>query len=302
MPASPVDAPAGAVPMLRGAYVERRDLLALRDQIGRPRRRRARRERGERSSRVRGRGMDFAEVRAYQPGDDVRTIDWRVTARRNTVHTKVFHEERERPTLIVVEQTPSLFFGSRVRLKSVAAAEHAARLAWLSLARRERVGGLVLGAQDTARHRPLASVQAVARLLGDVACANQALARGQAPRPALGAALADITTAARGGHRIFLVSDCYGIAPEDRRALLRLARSNDVHALFVYDPLELELPPADQYQVTDGERVVAFDSANTGLRRSYRERFSARRDALLGLCRDAGVHAQLVATDQPWLP
>jgi len=125
--------------MLLGAYVNTEDLLGLRAGVTRAHRsRRASVAHGERVSRQRGRGMDFAEVRAYQPGDDVRTIDWRVTARRNKPHTKVFQEEKERPTLVLIDQTRPLFFGSKARLKSVAAAEAGARIAWRSLANNDR--------------------------------------------------------------------------------------------------------------------------------------------------------------------
>ena len=116
-------------PMLRGAYVSLEALLAIRYRPTTTPRRTppvVRNQQGTRLSKMRGRGVDFAEVRAYQPGDDVRTIDWRVTARKNKPHTKVFREERERLTFVVADQSQSMFFGSQQRLKSVAAAEVAA--------------------------------------------------------------------------------------------------------------------------------------------------------------------------------
>ena len=128
---------------LTGAYVELSDLLALRHRRA-PSRQQASLRRGHqagsRLSKLRGRGVDFSEVRLYQPGDDVRSIEWRVTARKNKPHTKVFREERERPTLVVIDQSQSLFFGSRNRLKSVAAAE-ARRQCRLAGARPQRPGG-----------------------------------------------------------------------------------------------------------------------------------------------------------------
>src|SRR5580765_590341 len=132
--------------LLRGAFVNIADLIALRAVPLPIRTNNARASGphgGSRLSRQRGRGVDFAEVRLYQPGDDVRSIDWRVTARKAKPHTKVYREERERPTLIVVDQSRAMFFGSRVRMKSVAAAECAALLAWHSVDAGDRVGGLV---------------------------------------------------------------------------------------------------------------------------------------------------------------
>ena len=107
---------------MRGAVPTLPELLALRAAATRlvwtpPRRVRAGGT-GQRSSRFRGRGIDFAETRAYQPGDDIRHIDWRVTARTGRVHTKVFHEERERPVLLLADLGPQTFFGTRQRLNA----------------------------------------------------------------------------------------------------------------------------------------------------------------------------------------
>ena len=106
------------------------------------------------SSKFRGRGIDFAEVRIYQPGDDVRTIDWRVTARTQIPHTKLFQEEKERPVLILVDQSTSMFFGSRQAFKSVLAAESAALIAWTALERGDRVAGIVYSQKGQREVRP----------------------------------------------------------------------------------------------------------------------------------------------------
>ena len=197
--ADPVQAgparPAAAGP-LAGAYVSLHDLLRLRVPPAGTVATGAAPERGERPSRVRGRGMDFDEVRLYQPGDDVRSIDWRVTARKGKPHTKVFREERERPTLILVDQTQSMFFGSRGRLKSVVAAEIAARTAWRALAAQDRVGGLVLDGRGVHVFKPLRREAAVLRLLAAVVRANNALTR-HAPAKTAQRARAEDRTRAR---------------------------------------------------------------------------------------------------------
>ena len=244
--------------------------------------------------------MDFAEVRAYQPGDDVRTIDWRVTARRNKPHTKVFQEERERPTLIVVDQTRPLFFGSRVRLKSVAAAEIASRLAWRSLANNDRVGGIVVGNSSVAVHRPLRSSRAVARLLNDVALRNQNLNAESQHKQDFRSVLPQIAQLARSGHRIFLVTDCTALDETDRQRLIKLSRHNDVHGYFVFDPLESELPPANRYRVQDQNNSLQFHSGNKRLRLDYRARFEGRLNALETLCRETRIGHTRLATNQSW--
>ena len=243
--------------------------------------------------------MDFAEVRAYQPGDDVRSIDWRVTARRNKPHTKVFQEEKERPSLVLVDQTRPMFFGSKARLKSVAAAEIAARLAWQSLANNDRVGGIVAADDELAVHRPLRNARAVARLLNDVTSKNLALSAQSSPGLPFRDSLPQLAHIARSGHRIHIVTDCYALDTSDREKLLHLSRHNDVNAIFVYDELERQLPPANRYRVTDRAQTLQFHSGNAKLRKEYAARFQERIDALELLCRDVKIRSSFISTNLP---
>ncbi|HAN54646.1 MAG TPA: DUF58 domain-containing protein, partial [Pseudomonas sp.] len=125
-------------------------------------------------SKLRGRGVDFDQVRVYQAGDDVRTIDWRVTARTQEPHTKLFHEERERPIYIVVEQSPRLFFGSGRQFKSVLAAQAAGLIGWAALSHNDRVGGLVFGSEQQ-EIKPRRSKQSLLQLLDRITRANRQL-------------------------------------------------------------------------------------------------------------------------------
>lgn len=288
---------------LRGAYVGLDDLLALRFRpLGEPRVAPAvvSARGGTRLSKQRGRGIDFSEVRLYQPGDDVRNIDWRVTARKNVVHTKVFREERERLTLVVVDQTQSMFFGSTTRLKSVAAAEFAALAAWRSIRHHDRVGGIIIGNHELAIHRPYRNVKPLARFLGDLARFNQALVPGTpAPGPEhLAEALLGVRRLARSHYRIYFVSDFHPMGEHWRDAFRSLARHNEVVAIRVFDPLERELPPADRYTVTDGSERWQFDAGDRRLRQSYRERFDADQAAFEDLCRRCMVAGATLSTEQ----
>ncbi|HEY6130551.1 MAG TPA: DUF58 domain-containing protein, partial [Halioglobus sp.] len=141
-----------------GAYVQLNELIALRfpaQQIKLGRRKRALNSlAGPIKSNFRGRGIDFEEVRSYQPGDDIRTIDWRVTARTGSAHTKLFREERERPVMVVIDQRGSMFFGSTHCFKSVLAAQLASLLAWSALHGGDRVGGLVFNDEGHQEIRP----------------------------------------------------------------------------------------------------------------------------------------------------
>mgnify|MGYP003867539183 FL=1 len=120
---------------------------------------------GQHMSRFKGRGMEFAEVRVYQPGDDVRSIDWRVTARRQTPHTKIFNEERERPLLVVCDQSQSQFFGSQYTFKSVRAAEVAALFSWTALEHNDRVGGIVFSERGHREVKPARNRKSIMKLL-----------------------------------------------------------------------------------------------------------------------------------------
>src|SRR5690554_5284120 len=127
------------------------------------------RQSGLRQSRQRGRGMTFSEVRQYQPGDDIRSIDWRVTARRQAPHTKLYEEERERPVLLIADLGPTLFFASAGAYKQVRCAQLTALLAWLALWAGDQVGGLVFNHETLDVLRPARRKKSVLRLLDALA-------------------------------------------------------------------------------------------------------------------------------------
>lgn len=291
-------------PILRGAYVELRDLLALRYRRTSALSQAAKvmgTQAGNRLSKLRGRGIDFSEVRAYQAGDDVRTIDWRVTARKNKPHTKVFREERERLTLVVVDQTQSLFFGSQVRLKSVAAAEIAALSVWQALNHGDRVGGMIIGNESHAIHKPYRNVKSVARFLGDLARMNAALdRRGNAPQPNhFSNALLQIRRLAHSNYRIYFISDFEPMADYWRDAFRNLSQRNEVIALKIYDPLEAELPPADSYTVAHGNDRWQFHTGNAKLRSHYHEQFEEQEAKFKSVCDQTAVGYRFIPTHQP---
>jgi uncharacterized protein (DUF58 family) len=291
-------------PILRGAYVELGDLLKLRYRrqlTGGHSSRVMGSQAGNRLSKLRGRGIDFSEVRAYQPGDDVRTIDWRVTARKNKPHTKVFREERERLTLVVVDQSQSMFFGSQVRLKSVAAAELAALGVWQALNHNDRVGGMIIGNETYAAHKPYRNVNSVARFLGDLARMNQLLDRGHRHPSAnhFAEALSQIRRLARSNYRIYFISDFQPIGEHWRDAFRSLSQRNEVIALKIFDPLERQLPPSDSYTVTDGDNRWQFHAGNPQLRKQYEAHFDSHEERFKKICDQTLVEYRSIPTDLP---
>lgn len=236
------------------------------------------------TSNFRGRGIDFAEVRVYQPGDDVRSIDWRVTARTQTPHTKLFQEEKERPVLILVDQSHAMFFGSRVAFKSVVAAEAAALLGWTGLDRGDRVGGIVFSDADHREIRPRRSKHSVLRLLNVINSFNHSLNRDQVPEPAgyLADALRNVRRVAKHGSTIFIISDFAGFDEDAKVHFSHLSQHNDIVGIHVSDLMERELPRPDIYTITNGADRARINTANPRYRRQYRAGFDAHLEDVRG--------------------
>jgi uncharacterized protein (DUF58 family) len=212
---------------------------------------------GRHASRLRGRGLAFEELRQYVQGDDVRTIDWKATARLRSPHVRVYNEERERPVLIVVDQRSSMFFGSRRAMKSVTAAEVAALAAWRALGSGDRIGGIVFNDQEIVELRPHRSQTRVLGLLHEIVRSNQALvsnpplvdtAKAEAN---LNQALAAALRRANHDHLVVLVSDLDGADQETRRLATLLAAHNDVLVVAIYDPLGASLQGQPGMVATD---------------------------------------------------
>jgi uncharacterized protein (DUF58 family) len=185
-------------------------------------------------------------------------------------------------------------------LKSVAAAEAAAMIAWRAIRNNDRVGGLIIGNDALAIHKPYRNLKPLARFLGDLSRFNQALHRA-APLPPLAHmtdALLGVRRLARSNYRIYFVSDFEPMGEHWRHAFRALGRRNEVVAIRVYDPLERDLPPADRYTVTDGQARWQFDAGDAGLRAHYRERFDARQAEFDEMCRTSLVTAATLSTDE----
>ncbi len=234
---------------------------------------------GRRASRLRGRGLDFEEIRRYIPGDDIRNMDWRVTARTQKPHTRVYTEEKDRPVLLVVDQRLSMFFGSKVCMKSVTAAEVAAMGAWRTLSVGDRVGALVFNDSEIREIPPHRSRQRVMQILETLLEMNHALRIDGdiQPDPAmLNQVLEKVLQLAKHDYLVGIISDFSGANDETRRAVTRLAAHNDVIALFIYDPLEAHLPSFGKVIVSQGDLQLEVDTGDGQFRRRFSEQFESR--------------------------
>ncbi|WP_116364375.1 DUF58 domain-containing protein [Parahaliea mediterranea] len=265
----------------RGAYCELAALIGLRllgSQLDLGRRKRALNQlTGPNKSSFRGRGIDFEEVRGYQAGDDIRSIDWRVTARTGSAHTKLFREERERPVLIAIDQRNSLFFGSRHCFKSVLAAHLGALLAWSALDRGDRVGALLFNGTEHREIRPRRSRRNVLAILSAITEYNHRLPlAASASDGSFSDMLGHLRRVARPGSSIYLISDFHNAARDGASEhLYQLARHCEITAMACHDPLEQELPRAGVYAVTDGQQRAQLSTADANLRRKFAEQARA---------------------------
>ena len=231
---------------------------------------------GRHGSRLRGRGLNFEELRTYTDGDDIRTIDWKVTARTGEPHVRVYTEERDRPALLLVDQRMTMFFGSRVYMKSVVAAEAAALAAHRILDQGDRVGGIVFGDTEIAEHRPQRSRLALHRLLTSIADANGLLSADHPvaePLP-LNTVLRAAVRIAKTNALVLVFSDFDGIDAGTEPLIAALARSNDLILFNVADPLASGLPAGLRVTVSDGELQAELDTGSATTRQ--------RLDALSG--------------------
>lgn len=247
---------------------------------------------GRHGSRIRGRGFDFEEIRAYQQGDDVRSIDWRVTARTGEAHVRVFTEERDHPVLLVVDQRLSMFYGTRVNMKSVVAAEATALAAWRVVEQGDRVGALVFDDVEVVEIKPQRGRNNVVRVLEAVIEKNHALRAASSVPTApgmLNAALERAAKAVTHDQLVCVISDFDGADARTRRLLLKMSRHNDVLGVLVHDPSALRLAESGRFVLSDGILQVEMDLGVRRVRRQVSEFAAGRIHKLLRWQSEVGI-------------
>lgn len=253
---------------------------------------------GQHGSRLRGRGLDFEELRRYLPGDDLRQLDWRASQRLGKPYVRTYSEERDRPVLVVVDQRMGMYFGSVRSFKSVVAARLAGLSAWMAYQAGDRVGGMVFSDDGIDQVRPLRSRERIQALFAAIVRRNQSL-RADAPDVDASARLNEALQAALASAPhdclVCLISDFAGADDNTLRLLRTLAAHNDVIASLVYDPLAVRLPLHGRLVVTQGELQVELAADRQQVRQPLSDFFTGRLHDVAELLRRS--HVPLLSID-----
>jgi uncharacterized protein (DUF58 family) len=249
-------------------------------------------------SHFRGRGMDFDEVRLYQPGDDLRSVDWRVTARRNVPHTKVYREERERPVYLVVDFRPAMYFGTRVAFKSVIAAKIAALLSWAAIESGDRVGAVLMTVKGPVILHPQGRQKGALLILKQLAeLTSQQPNDYNTDTQIVADTLGMLQQVARPNGLVFMISDFQGINSTELSALQFIARKQQLFSIMVYDALEAALPEGGQYTFAEGANRLSIHTTESLCHR-YSDKFELRQAELRQWHHQHNAQWMTLRTDQ----
>ena len=243
---------------------------------------------GNHVSHFKGRGMDYMESRIYQAGDDIRNMDWRVTARTGQPHIKLFQEERQRPVMIMLDYNPGMFFASQGRFKSVVASQAAALLAWSALNNGDRVGGLIInhGHTEIADKVGKKGILALLHAIEKHSDPHEYLqAQSLTPSKANEAerfseGLQRLVRLSRPGSLVFILSDFYQLDNASIKQLSLLKQHRDCVLIRLSDPLESTPPPANRYTVSNGEHQAVINTANQQQAEHYQQWFGSHHQQL----------------------
>ena len=258
---------------------------------------------GRHRSGVRGRGMDFSEMKQYVQGDDTRNIDWKATRRTGKPYIRVYNEERDRNVWLVISQMNSMFFGSKARMKSVSAAHTAALIAFKALEMGDRVGAVVYNNEEVKFFKAASSKKNVVGIMTEVERQNHLLnaANSDDRKGNLSRSLKILSSLAKHDDLVVLIGDGRALDEETARYITRINTHNDVIAVLVHDPMEEEIVKSSSLFLTDGVDTVDVDSSDKQFIQKYRERLTGRKEAYKHLSRKNALPIVSISTRYPVL-
>ena len=250
-------------------------------------------------SSFKGRGMEFDESRIYQAGDDIRNIDWRVTARTGNAHTKIFREERERPILLWLDLSPSMMFATRNKFKAVIASEIAALIAWSAAKNNDRIGGLIFSTDEHVEIKPrrgkTAALDFIGRCTKHSAWTAKTTLSEKAPDKTT--AVSRLRSVTHPGSLIFMISDFRDMNEKTLAHIANISRHNDIIMVKIIDPIEVELPTSGSYKLTNGLKELQIQTSNKKTRKEYQQRYTDHHSELEKFCRQHRVHLITISTE-----
>lgn len=252
-------------------------------------------------SAIKGRGMEFDEARTYQPGDDIRSIDWRVTARTGKPHTKVFREERERPVFVFVDQSDSMRFGTELLLKSIQASHLAALLGFSAIKRGDKIGAVIFNQQGDVEVRPKTRNKGILSIIDALVQTHEGTSPDNRENASLNA-LQRLQFISKPGSLIHLISDFSQFTQDHFDVLGTMARHCEISANQIYDPFEIELPSATSkltLNVTDGNSNQTIDFSNKKSNTQYHQRSMNHRETLKDTFSQIGVALRIISCATP---
>lgn len=257
---------------------------------------------GRHASKLRGRGLNFEEIRQYRPGDDIRSIDWKITARTGKPHTRIYTEEKDHPAILIVDQRIGMFFGSKLLMKSVVAAELASLAAWRILDTGDRVGAFIFNDSELKEVKPHRSEKTIMHILKSVVGLNNALkassnevAKGNRLNEVLQIASKSISHDAL----VIIISDMRGADDNTKKIVTNLSNHNNVLVGLVADPLEEDFPDAGKLLATDLGKQIEFDSGKPDFQAAFEREYAQRLDRGKKLLISRQIPLLKIMTDQP---
>lgn len=236
-------------------------------------------------SKIKGHGIDFDEVREYQFGDDIRSIDWKTSAKYQKTFSKTYKEERERPIFLLVDLDHSMFFGTRIAFKSVIASRLATLIAYLALEHQDRIGGVIYGANNHLEFKPKAGKAGIQALIKSLVHIHQSPRQETTEADNLSQALLRINRTIKPGSLLFVLSDFYQFSKNSQATLQQIGKHNDVVLNFIYDPIEKTPPKKGQYLINNGSIHRNLDSRQKTTKKQYEQLFSHKQSNLLSFCK-----------------
>lgn len=259
---------------------------------------------GQHQSRRKGRGMNFSEVRPYQPGDDIRAIDWRVTARTGKTHTKLFTEEREQPIMLLIDLSPSMMFGSQLMLKSVQAAHFSSLLSWLAVSEKDRIGAIIYTGQKLIECKPTARQQGPLKVINAMIEAHQRYQVNDSTTNSttlpFAEALKHLHHLCPKGSEIVILSDFYQLNQADQRRLSQLRQHNRIQFVQLYDPLELGQTTFNGVEyVADHQQATWLDFSATTTREGLNMQYQSHQQFLQAFCKRLAIPLHVLSAAKP---